>query len=90
MIPMLIRIKIDSTEKRKNLWLPLFLLWPFIFLALLLCLPLILFFGIIMILVGKGMIFFRLWPALYDFICSFKGLLIDVKSEDSVVKISIT
>ena len=87
MIPTLFRLKIYKEEKRRNLWIPLLLLYPFLTGFMVILLPIILI--VIVVLIVKGVRVLRTSMVLWALFMSIHGLRIDVESDDSRVFISI-
>ena len=86
--PSLLRIRIRNSRFRFNLWLPLFLIWPIVLLAMVILSPLVLLcaallwpFSLGKPLILTGPIFFRLF-------CSMRGLEIAVEKSPDQVQIS--
>ena len=85
--PSLLRIRIRNSNIRFSLWLPLFLIWPLVLLAMVILSPLIILCAVLLWPLGgpskplllTGPVFFRLF-------CSLRGLEIAVeKSPDQVL-----
>lgn len=88
MIPSLLRIKIVEERKKKlGLWIPIFLLYPFLLLAFIIALPILLV--VLIVLIRKGIKVLKAGLALLTTFSSLRGLRIDVESEGSKVFISI-
>lgn len=90
--PSTLRIKIiENHQKKVNLWLPLFILWPIVLLIMIpimiMALPFLLVAGLVIPLMVIRII--KLGPALISIFCSMRGLKVDVQSKDSNVYISM-
>lgn len=84
--PSLLRIRIGSSRIRFGLWLPLFLIWPLILLAMVILSPLILLCAALLWRWGLGKPLLLIVPILFRLFCSMRGLEIAVeKSPDQVL-----
>ena len=87
--PTLARISIQGPRHAIGFWLPLFLIWPFVVLVLVLLSP-FLFIGFIVLWflnLEKGIGRFLL--GLYEFICAAKGLVVEASAPHATVKVLI-
>jgi hypothetical protein len=85
--PMLMRLKILNPEHHINLWLPLFLVWIFLFLIALALSPLICVLVILLWTSRWGEMLLLLGPALYRMFCALNGLEVDIRRPDEIVLI---
>jgi len=78
--PTLLRLHIAQTGNRGfRLWFPLILLWP----LFLLFLPLVLLAGLFTFHP------LRFTAEIYQLLCALRGLMVDVRQPDNIVKIHI-
>lgn len=91
MLPMKAHIRVkEPNRKGLNLWLPLFLLWPVLLVLFILCLPLLLIFGLLQICRRKKMPkILSLLSSILGLLVAMRGLSIDVEDGDTKVKINI-
>ncbi len=84
--PLILRIRImEAGRKKIGLWLPLFLMWPFMLVISILLLPLVLIVSLILWPSGKGKKIILAFPLIFNLICNMRGLRFDVKgSNDNV------
>ena len=89
MIPMIMRIKVKSDNKKAwRFWIPLPILYVPVFILVFLLSPILLATILILTIVkGTGMI--RMVPALLMFISALSGLYVDITSKNSKVYFSI-
>jgi hypothetical protein len=85
--PMLMRLKIINPERRVNLWLPLFLVWIFLFLIALALSPLICVLVILLWSSRWGEMLLLLGPAIYRMLCALHGLEVDIRNPNEIVLI---
>ena len=84
--PSLSRIRIRNKNTRLSLWLPLFLIWPLILLAMVILSPLVLICAVLLWPVGMGKSILLTGPLLFHLFCSIEGLEIVVgKSSEQVL-----
>ncbi|MFC2069718.1 hypothetical protein ACFLTB_00875 [Chloroflexota bacterium] len=86
--PYLMRVRIMNPEKKFNLWLPLFLIFPFVALILLILFPLMLIAAIILLAFGWGRMLLVI-PAAVACICALRGLEVEVEQKHEKVLISV-
>ncbi len=85
MIPSILKINIQrSNKKRVNLWLPIFLLWPFLLILALVLFPILLIVQIGRSLLGQKSKAALILPYLYDLLSAFQGLHIEVSGKENV------
>ncbi len=90
--PMVMRIKISQPERRLNLWLPLFIMFPIAFIItvalFLLLLPLILIAAAVFWRLGFWRPLFFFWPAVLGCLSAMRGLEVDVDQNQERIFIS--
>ena len=92
MFPWLITIKIRDEKTRISLWLPVFILWPFLFLAALILFPVAALAQIVLLPLGVRPLSFLI--VLFELFVQTRGTRVDVQSggkseKNSIVKIII-
>jgi hypothetical protein len=89
--PAILRLRVVENKRRKiALWLPIFLLWPPLFLLIVASLPLILVLALAFWWHTKARKVVKSIVPVFDAICSLRGLTVDVESEEEKVLIKIT
>lgn len=84
--PSLLRIRIRNNNIRFSLWLPLFLIWPLVLLAMVILSPLIILCAVLLWPLGLSRPLLLTGPVLFRLFCSMRGLEIAVeKSSDQVL-----
>ncbi len=92
MVPSVMNLKIHSGARFKlRLWLPLFIVWPFVFVSLILLLPFLVLAEIILRLANARIHLFAIIGALFSLISALQGLTVRVKNEkqNSLVDVTI-
>ncbi|HMD67778.1 MAG TPA: hypothetical protein VKF42_02800 [Chitinivibrionales bacterium] len=92
MIPSVMNLKIHSGERFKlRLWLPLFIIWPFVLVVLLLLLPFLVLAEIVLRLANARIYLFAIIGALFSLISAMQGLTVRVNNEkhNSLVHVTI-
>jgi len=81
--PSVLRIRrtVDG-RRRRNLWLPLFLLWPLAAVLWLALLPLILIVALLTWRRGTGRVLLFGGPKLFRLFCALRGLRIDTEKDN--------
>ena len=87
--PTIIRLRFKNEHQGFGLWLPLFLVLPFVLLLALIIAPLVLVAAVILWYTGWGRAILLIGPAIYRCFCALRGLKIDVKQGQEHVYISI-
>lgn len=87
--PYLIRIHINNRNHNINLWLPLFIILPIIFILLLILTPLILVAAVVLWHSGWGRPLLMTAPATLGCLYALRGLEVDFKQNEERVYISI-
>lgn len=93
MLPSIVRLGFGSSGKtRIRLWLPVFLLWPFLAVLFLLVLPVLGFAEVILRACAVDIRLFRIVFALFSCIAALRGLRVRVAGnrQDTTVDIAIT
>ncbi len=89
--PAILRLRVVENNRRKiALWLPIFLLWPPLFLLIGASLPLILVLALAFWWHPKARKVVKSIPAVFEVICSLKGFTIDIEDEEDEIFIKIT
>lgn len=89
--PSLIHLEFGTAEKRKiNLWIPIFLLWPFVLVLLIIAVPVLLVADLVLTAAGLPLNLFRLICGLLDILSALKGTLVSVDSRRKETVIHIT
>lgn len=84
MIPLLMRIHIVETNKKKvRLIIPLFLVWLLLLPFIILLTPLVLLAALFLWPSGYGKILLGAGPALFSVICALSDLYVQVEDRDS-------
>jgi len=86
-VPYLMRVQVKNENRRINLWLPLFVIFPVVAVLLLLMLPFMLLAAVILWPFGWGKALIGIIPAVGRCICAMRGLQVDV--EDGPEKVNI-
>ena len=87
--PALLRVRVQGVESRKRLWLPVFLLWPFVVLMTALAMPVCALIAALYWRRGLGRPVLFAVPSLLYLVCTLRGLRLDVRGSGSRVFISI-
>ena len=89
MPPALVRVRVQSVESRRRLWIPVFLLWPLLALMAALALPVCALFAALYWRRGLGRPVLLAVPCLLYLMCSLRGLRVDVDGGGSRAFVSI-
>ena len=87
--PWLLRVRIQSPQRRFRLWLPLFLIWPLVALLVLASSPLIAVLAMVMWRRGRGKALLLAIPALFRVFCNLRGLRVEIQNTTERVSIAI-
>ena len=87
--PALVRVRVQSVERRLRLWLPVFLLWPFVVLMTALAIPVCALIAALYWRRGLGRPVLFAVPCLLYLMCSLRGWRVDVGGGGSRVFVSI-
>jgi len=87
--PCLMRIRINNRRRNINLWLPLFIILPIIFILLLILTPIILVAAAVLWYSGWGRPLLMAVPTALGCLCALRGLEVDFKHNGERVYISI-
>jgi hypothetical protein len=85
--PLLMRLKIINPEHHINLWLPLFLAWLVLGALALVLSPLIALLVILLWPLGWGEFLLLLGPYVYNCVCAARGLSVDIRKKEEIVRI---
>ncbi len=92
--PMIMRVKIDQPDRKVNLWLPLFLIFPVVTIIMLVLLiilsPLILLAAIIFWRFGWSRLLIFSFPVVIGCVFALRGLKVDVNRGRERVLISFS
>ncbi|MFC1901186.1 hypothetical protein ACFLYN_06300 [Chloroflexota bacterium] len=86
--PYLMRLRITNPEHKINLWLPLFIILPFVAIILIVLLPLVLLAALVLWPFGWGRLLLVI-PAVLTIICAIRGLEVEVEDKSERVLISV-
>jgi hypothetical protein len=90
MIPVYMRIKvISNNEKKIKLFLPLIVLWIFLFSLLIVLAPLVLIVSVVLWKKRLGKTLLLTYPMAFSVINSFSGLIVNVERNDKRILINI-
>jgi len=87
--PTIIRLRFKNEHHGFGLWLPLFLVLPFVLLAAIIIAPIVLIAAVILWYTGWGRTILFTGPAIYRCFCALRGLKVDVTQGHERVYISI-
>lgn len=87
--PSVLRLVIKKESRNISIWLPLFMMWPFLVLAAIVLAPVVLALGIVLWWTGWGRPMLRSVPAFFEIFCALRGLQIDIRKPYAYVHISI-
>ncbi len=86
--PMILQVGVSKRDGRFRLWLPLFILFPFLIVLLLLVAPFLLLAGLALWSFGWGRPFFLVIPLTLSILWALRGLEVDVKNRRETVYIA--
>ncbi len=78
-----------ETGRPLRIWLPLFIVWPFVLLAGLLLAPLVLVAAVVLLPFGYGRALLCAGPCLWSAVCACRGLLVEIHDGDDDVRIAL-
>jgi len=87
--PMFIKLEFGKRDGKFKLWFPLFILFPFLFVMLLLMAPFLLLAALVLWSFGWGKPFLLFIPVLLGLLWALRGLEIDINDKGQKVFISI-
>ena len=87
--PALVRLRVQSEDSRKRLWIPVCLLWPLLALVTALAMPVCAVVAALYWRSGLGRPILFAVPCLLYLVCSLRGLRVEVNGGGSRVFISI-
>ena len=79
--PLMLRISIPLRSGALRLWLPLFLIYPFLAVFALILLPLVLIAALLLWPMGWSRTIVLSGPYLFRMVCALRGLEVDVKQK---------
>ena len=85
--PSIMRLRVRNQRHRFGLWIPLFILWPFVIATILILLPFTILLTLILLPFGWNGRLFKLGPGIMRCLCSLRGLEIDVQQDKEHVLI---
>lgn len=88
--PMILRVGVAKGDGGFRLWLPLFILFPFLLVLLLLFTPFLLLAALLLWSFGLGRPFLLVIPVLLGILWALRGLEIDIKDRKERVFILFT
>ncbi len=86
--PMILRVGVNHGDGRFRLWLPLFILFPFLIVLLLLAVPFLLLAALVLWSFGLSRPFLLVIPVLLGILWGLRGLEVDVKNRKETVYIA--
>jgi len=86
-LPSMLRLRIHNQRQHFGLWLPLFLIWPLVLILGLALWPQLLIGAIIFWKKGWSKLLLLGGPAIFRFLCTLRGLKVDVKNPSEQVLI---
>ena len=87
--PALLRVRVQSDQSRRRLWIPVFLLWPLLALMAALAMPVCALIAALYWRGGLGRPILFAVPCLLYLMCSLRGLRFDVAGGGSRLFVSI-
>ena len=91
--PSILHIRVPRSGRRDlNLWLPVFLIWPFALLLGVLAIPLVVVTCVVCMCVGKARLcrtILTAGPRFFALFCSLRGLSVRVGEPDGEVNIAL-
>ena len=86
--PSLLRIELKNKSRDFGLWLPIFLLWPFIILAAIVITPIVIFLAIVFWWSSWGKPMLISGPFFFTAFCALRGLEIEIRNKKKHVYLS--
>ncbi len=87
--PSVLRFQIKKESRDFSLWLPLFVIWPFLLLAAVVLAPIVIVLSIALWWTGWGRTMLYSGPMFYSVFCALRGLEINVQKRNKRVYLSI-
>lgn len=87
--PSVLRFQIKKESRDFSLWLPLFVIWPFLLLAAVVLAPIVIVLSIALWWTGCGRTMLYSGPMFYSVFCALRGLEINVQKRNKRVYLSI-
>ena len=88
--PSVLRVEIKNESRHFSLWLPLFVIWPFLLLAAVVLAPVVLALAIVLWWTGWGRPMLYSGPIFFAVFCALRGLEIDVQKSNNHVHLSFS
>lgn len=85
--PLLIKMSIPFGSDTKKLWLPLFLIYPFLAVFALILLPLVIIAALLLWPMGWSRTIVLTGPYLFRVICELRGLEVDIQQKNKKILI---
>jgi len=85
--PLLLKISMPINSGTMRLWLPLFLIYPFLAVFALILLPLVLVAALLLWPMGWSRTILLAGPYLYRLICALRGLEVDIQQKNKKILI---
>jgi hypothetical protein len=83
------RLRVANEQHNINLWLPLFIVWPFVLVFTLVLLPFLLLAAIIFLYRGYGKMLLQGGPLIMSCLCALRGLDVRTGQKQNGLIISI-
>lgn len=84
-----VRVRDDENGTRFFIPLPLFLLFPLLLAFLIILSPFILIAAIVLMCMGWGFWVFRALGSVFGLVCAMRGLQVDVRGPQQIVKVTV-
>ena len=88
--PSLLRLRIQTQDRRIGLWIPLIVIWPFVALIALFLSPFILIGVSLLWSSGKGRPLLLAGPRIFGILCGLRGLTVSVQGPSQTVFVSFS
>ncbi len=86
--PSVLRLQLKDGSRDFGIWLPLFVIWPFLLLAALVLAPIVLALAVVIWWTGWGRPMLYSGPIFFAMFCALRGLEIDVRDRNQHVHLS--
>ena len=88
--PSLLRVRVQTPDRGIRLWVPLFVIWPFVALLALSLSPFILIGASLLWSSGKGRPLLLAGPRIFGILCGLRGLTVSVQGPSQTVFVSFS